>query len=276
VFSMFASAAFGQLNPAIRLTPPSVAVGSGDLKLTIAGTQFAPSYQLFWNGQARSTQFLDSHRLKAAIAASDLAKPGLVKIQLVNSNTGVAVSDALWFLIYVPLRANDLIYDNQRSLVYVSVSSKDPNGPSVAVTQPETGFVQRYIPVPSEPGVLAISDNSEYLYVALKDRVRRMDLTGSGSELDILFSSLPQLFGGGVTSMLPLPSQGSSVLISFGNETFVVDGSRPRSDHTNLGPNCLVGSPDGTTIYGSSSSIFIELTLGSTGLTSHHNRRPLC
>lgn len=268
LFVVLLSPAVGQILPAIQLTPKSVAVASGELKLTISGSQFTQTLQVLWNGQPRPTQFVDAHTLKGTILSSDLAQPGLVNVSLINTNSGAPASESVLFLIYVPLRANDLIYDPRRLVVYVSVSKQDPNGPSVAIVQPDQGTVQRYIPLPSEPGVLAISGDASYLYVALKDRVRRIDLTGETGNLDIPLSVEQQSLGV-VTSMLPLPPNGASVVVSVGStgtgffQTFAADGAQQRSGTTSC--SCLAGTTDGSTIYGSTQQTLLVFSLGSGG-----------
>ncbi|HEY7334909.1 MAG TPA: hypothetical protein VH639_08495 [Bryobacteraceae bacterium] len=120
--------------------------------------------------------------------------------------------------------------------------------------------MQRYIPLPSEPGVLGISDDCQFLYVALTDRVRRIDLTANTSDVDIF---LPGLSGAFVSGMLPLPSTPTTVIISQTNGatpgTTVVDGTKPREQ--SHGMKCLAGTPDGNTIYGSTGGTFQELIL---------------
>ena len=241
----------GQVLPPLALNPPKVAVDSGELRLTVSGFNFVPTSQVLWNGQARVTQFVDSRTLKATITSDDVSRPDFIQVSVADSNTGAAISDSTGFFVFVPLPAYDLIYDPQRARVYVTVSQQHPNGPSLAIVEPEHGFVERYIPLPAEPGVLAISDDSRYLYVALQDRIRRMDLTESTGDLDIPLSSdnFP------VWSMVPLPGQGRSVAISAGypfgeSRVFIVDDQNQRAHGSGGGP-CLAVSQDGSTIYGS-------------------------
>ena len=234
--------------PAVSLSPSKVAVASGELKLTVSGSSFAPTSQVLWNGQARATQFIDSRTLKATITSVDVSQPDLMQVSVADSNTGAAVSDRAFFFVFVPLPAYDLVYDSQRARMYVSVSQQHPNGPSLAILEPQHGFVERYIPLPSEPGVLAISDNARYLYVALSDRIRRMDLTEATEDADI---SLPANTSP-VWSMVPLPGQGTSVAIAGGYSdlVYVLDGLTQRV-HAGGGAPCLTVSQDGSMIYGS-------------------------
>lgn len=78
----------------------------------------------------------------------------------------------------IRLRTNDLAYDPLRKKIYASVPAAGENGNSVAVIDPVTGAVGPYLPVGSEPGRLAISDNGQYLYVGLngENAIRRVTL----------------------------------------------------------------------------------------------------
>lgn len=62
---------------------------------------------------------------------------------------------------------NDAVYDPTRDLIYASLPSREPRGNSVAIVNPQTGVVEAYVAVGSEPGELALSDDGSLLYVAL-------------------------------------------------------------------------------------------------------------
>ena len=79
----------------------------------------------------------------------------------------------------INLLNNDIIYDAARQIIYASVpSAAGLNGNSLAPIDPAAGVVGQPIFVGSEPGKLAISDDQQYLYVALDGAgsVRRFDL----------------------------------------------------------------------------------------------------
>jgi uncharacterized repeat protein (TIGR01451 family) len=77
------------------------------------------------------------------------------------------------------LPAKDLVYDPARHRIYASVAAKaGASGNSVAIIDPVTGTVGPTIPVGSDPGKMALSDDGRYLYVGLDgaNAVRRIDL----------------------------------------------------------------------------------------------------
>jgi len=231
--------------------------------------------QVLWNGQPRATQFVNDFLLKVTITQSDLAQPGLVQMTVIDTGSGQTISGPIPILIYLPIANNDLTYDSSRGKIYVSVSKQDDNGPALAIVNPDQGVVERYVPLPSEPGALALSAHANYLYIGMADRIRRMDLTGSTADVDIPASiliasqpSLPASIPFQATSLLALPNLETSFIVAayFNGfySGFVVDGTTLRPAHSNEPGRCLVGSPDGVTIY--SGPGLLQSTLGDTGL----------
>jgi hypothetical protein len=244
--------AYAQFLPIVTVSPAEVAAGSGDTTLTISGDNVASSFQVLWNGQPRSTRLIDSRTLKAVITRADLATPGLAHISIQDTSQNAPAADPVPFLIYLPLKNYDMVYDSTRSRLYVTVSKQDPNGPSLAIVNPDTGTVDRFILLSSEPGALGLSDDSEYLYVSLRSQVLRMDLTGASPQLTIDVSPFSQQNNLSATAVFPLPGQGSSAVVLMSNlepgGTLVVfDNATPRT-YTGQG-NCIVGGANATTIY---------------------------
>jgi hypothetical protein len=82
-------------NSAATLTSIStttIAHGSGNTNLTLAGTNFIPGVAVAWNGSYRSTQIIDATHVSVAIPASDLAQPGMVTLTAVNPGAGPSSS----------------------------------------------------------------------------------------------------------------------------------------------------------------------------------------
>jgi hypothetical protein len=83
------------------------------------------------------------------------------------------------------LPTTDLVYDRFTARIYAGVSATGAPelgvpGDSIAVIDPERGVVERSLPLGSEPGKLALSDDGRYLYVALNEKalVRVLTLPG--------------------------------------------------------------------------------------------------
>jgi hypothetical protein len=254
-----AAAASGQTPLLLSFSPQQIAAGSGDTKIKISGYGLTATMQMLWNGQPRTTEFVNQFLLKATIPQSDTATPTLAQITVVDTASAQSIGQPTPVLVYLPVAHNDLVYDSARSKIYLSVSKQDANGPALAIVNPDAGLVERYIALPSEPGPLAVSADSTYLYIGMADRIRRMDLTGASANVDIPASSFQLSPSGGVQfsfspqSLLPLPSPTTSfILIASVNgfqQGFVVDGTKVRPKYSNSPGNCLVGTPDGITIY---------------------------
>jgi len=110
----------------------------------------------------------------------------------------------------------------------------------------------------------------------MTDRIRRIDLTGSTPNADVpasvvnaMVPSLPASNTFAPTSLLALPSQDTSFIVAVdtgfvGGSAFVVDGTTVRPGYSNDAGSCLVGTPDGVTIYGGPG--LRETILSATGL----------
>src|SRR5262249_20783371 len=84
--------------PALTLTslsPNSAVAGGPAFALTVNGTGFVSGATVLWNGAARTTTFIGSGRLTAAIPASDIGASGTSQVTVVNPNAGA--SNALPF-----------------------------------------------------------------------------------------------------------------------------------------------------------------------------------
>ena len=72
--------------------------GSPAMSLALQGSDFAPGMVALWNGQPRTTTFVSSTELNAAIPASDLANPGIALVSLTDPGSGLT-SKALPFAV---------------------------------------------------------------------------------------------------------------------------------------------------------------------------------
>ena len=75
----------------------TLAHGSGNLLLTLAGTNFLPGVAVNWNGSYRTTTITDATHVTVAVAASDLATAGTAT--LTATNPGAPISGGLTFTI---------------------------------------------------------------------------------------------------------------------------------------------------------------------------------
>ncbi len=93
----------------------------------------------------------------------------VVRMLLVGITLALACTAGAADVRQLDLRTNDLVYDPVSQRIYASVPSSagSPLANSVVPIDPATGLVGAPLFVGSEPGKLALSDDGQYLYVAL-------------------------------------------------------------------------------------------------------------
>jgi hypothetical protein len=93
------------------LSPSSVIIGSSAFNLTINGSNFSSGSRVYWNGYERTTTFVSTSILSAAIMASDLSKAGKNVVAVQNSTPNAsAASNNIEFSINYPIPALTLLY----------------------------------------------------------------------------------------------------------------------------------------------------------------------
>ena len=89
-------------NPVPTLTtiaPTSAAAGSGALTLTVNGSNFVNGAIVRWNGANRTTTFVSSNQLQAAITAADTTTAGNATVTVFNPTPGGGTSAGATFSI---------------------------------------------------------------------------------------------------------------------------------------------------------------------------------
>jgi hypothetical protein len=167
-------------------------------------------------------------------SANDLANPGLNEITILDKRTGARWPDGWKFPVYLPMSANDLIYDSQRGSFYASVPiTGGIHGNNVVAFSPDTGSVTAAMFVRSEQYRMALSDDFEYLYV-FNDGANSV----VGIELNLFHAAAPFYTAGtsatGLnTTLNVIPGAPGSVLVGNKTEplrssTTVFRGARPQ------------------------------------------------
>ncbi len=249
---------------AVSLSPVAVNAGSSDTILTVYGSNFVPSSVIDWNGVALQTSYFSSSYLEAQIPASSLANPGIADVVVVNPGPGGGTTTPLFFAInYTPLvetqLANDMVWDSVNQVIYLSVPSlASTNGNTVTVLNPTSGSIQATQFAGSEPDVLAISDDSQYLYAGTDGSSSVQRFLLPGLQLDINY-----LLGAGQYPVGPysavdlqvapgLPhttavSRGSLGVLLAGNSNYALGGMEVFDDATQR--PTIANTPGG--LYGS-------------------------
>lgn len=62
------------------ISPHSTTVGTPQVVLVVTGNHFQRNSVINWNGEPRSTTFVNGHQLTAVVSAADLATPAVVDV----------------------------------------------------------------------------------------------------------------------------------------------------------------------------------------------------
>jgi hypothetical protein len=163
----------------------------------------------------------------------------------------------------ISLATKDLVFDPLGQRIYASVPSTAPNGNSLAQIDPYAGTVVASVPIGSEPTRLAISDNSQYIYVALDGTatVRRFNVASQTPDLPEFPLGSDSSFGTFyVEDLAVLPGQPDSIAVSRMYKTVsprhagvgIYDHGVRRSNTTptHTGSNVIEFSASAGTLYG--------------------------
>lgn len=130
-------------------------------------------------------------------------------ITVYNAGTGGGTSSPLPFSVYVPILANNLIYNPSNQLLYASVPSADgpTYGNSIVSIDPATGALGNPIWVGSEPNHLALSSDGTTLWVGL-------DGAGAVREVNLVTQTAGLQFGlGGGNGVYNPPFTAASITV---------------------------------------------------------------
>jgi len=106
------------------LSPSAANPGGAAFTLNVSGTGFASNAVVNWNGSARTTTFVSSSKVQAAILATDVAKAGTATVTVTNPTNG-SVSNPVFFSIAkaftaIPLQRNDIAAGAQAQALVVA------------------------------------------------------------------------------------------------------------------------------------------------------------
>lgn len=160
------------------LNPTSVTAGVTGLNLQVSGQAFVSGATIQLNGTAVTTTYSSSTLLSAVVPDSSVAAAGTVAVTVLSPGTGSGpITSNSVNLTVNPLPAgefivnqvaNDIVWDPKHQLIYASVPSSAAQNPnSVVAIDPTTGLVTKSVFAGSGPDLLAISDDGQFLYVAL-------------------------------------------------------------------------------------------------------------
>ena len=182
------------------------------------------------------------------------------------------------------ITVNDLVYDANTNKIYASIpSANGSNGNSIGVINPVTRVLENTVFIGSEPSVLAISDNGQYIYSGFTGAsiVRRFDVATQTAGLQFSLGADSTTGSYYVEDLEVMPGQPNTIAISRRNIGFsprhegvaIYDNNimRPTTtpDHTGsnkiefTGASSLIGYNNETTEFG-----IRRLSVNSSGVSN--------
>ncbi|QQS47372.1 MAG: hypothetical protein IPM66_01530 [Acidobacteriota bacterium] len=211
----------GGNNPLPTLTsldPNTALQDSGAFTLTVNGTNFVPSSVVRWNGQDRTTTYVNSTQLTASILATDISNPGNASVTVFTPVPGGGTSNALTFTITAPNPAP--------TLTSLSPNSAIDGSPAFELTVNGTGFV----------------DGASVRW----DGQARMTTFVSANQLkaQILATDVQGVGKASVTVFNPPPGGGTSGVLEFD----VLPQTSPAPTLTSMNPSSISAGGPGFTL----------------------------
>ncbi len=281
----------GTATPTITSLSPTIAiVGSAGFTLTVTGNGFSAASVVRWNGTDRATTFISRTTLTATIPASDLGGINTAAVTVFSSGGG-GISNLSPFAVYrlLSLPTNDILGDPASGQIYASIPGRVASAAnSVTPIDPRSGILGTSIFVGSEPGKLAISDNSRRLYVALNGSasVRRVNLDTKTADIEFRLGSDPNRSVRFVQDMKVLPGNDGAIAVSRryltttgGAGVAIYDDGIQRPDEVQfVDASALSFSDSATTLYGldsSSAGTFYTMSVAPSGVSVSRTTRNL-
>jgi hypothetical protein len=280
------------------LSPSTVVAGASPFVLTVNGTNFTSSTNVIWDNTPLTTTYISSTVLQAQVPSSLVVNP--TTITLVPSPLGT-FNFGTQFTVTIPpltgsgtytfskvaVAANDMVWDPVSQELYLSVnkaSSNQTRANSVTAFNPQTGAFGSSAATVNEPGKLALSSDSSYLYADLlfssligtSSSVQRYSLPSIQSDISIPLGS-----GGAPYDAIDLavsPSNDRTVAIARGypgtggvGGVLIYDDATARSKSIPSNPvpiNTLLWNPNGQNLYGTGNTVvgLYFMSVDSTGV----------
>lgn len=278
------------------VNPFSVSVGSSPPTLVINGNGFVPASTVLWNGKPLPTTYRGPTLLWATLSVTDISSLGTFSVVVENPSPGGGNSSALKFQVFSYMQvnetANDVVWDAQHQLLYLSIPSTALTNPnSITALDPFTNLVAAFQPTGNDPNVLAISDNGQYLYAGIDSTASVQRFVLPSLQPDISYTLGSGTNGPYVATDLQVaPNEAATTAVSLGYTTGfpkaeggikIYDNAVPRPTGTPTYPtsgdvyDSLQWSADANTLYAanneSSSFDLYVLSVNSSGVTLIHD-----
>jgi hypothetical protein len=294
-----------QINPVPTLTaisPLTATVGSQALTLTVTGRDFVGQPTVYWNGNALQTTLVNSTQLSAQVPTANLASSSLAAITASNTGSAYPASNAMPFSVSPAPAAgsqiavysaggNDLLWDATTANIYVSMPGVEgDSGDAIGIVDPVAGTVTSTGFLGSDPAKIALSSDSQYLYMALNgaNAIQQLALPTLSVNTSWNLGGVGS-FGGPyyALELQAAPGAPQTTAVTLANfdvspsaaEVVIYDGSTPRSNPLVVGPypySSLQWAGADSILYSvdqEEPQDFLVLGVGSSGavLNQHYN-----
>jgi len=176
------------------INPQSATAGSGNVTLTVTGSNFEPGSMVTFGKDALITQFVSPTELQATIPAADLATAGREYVFVSNGDDTTLTQEYEAFYItptssgFIPvnLACLDVAWDSKSALLYAAVWSADPQYPdSIVGIDPTSGNIVNSHYAGPDPDLVRTTADGAYVYSATanSDTVTQYRLPGLTSPL---------------------------------------------------------------------------------------------
>lgn len=157
------------------VTPLQIPQSAGDTAVTLTGTGFRPTSQVFLSGVPIPTHFISSTSLTATIYAASLIQAGDYQVavhepQCASQQECVQISERFSIAVGASTRrtlsgeVSDVVWDATHSVLLAAFVVAEIGFPtSVSAIDPASGATQATVPVPSN-AVLALSTDDSLMY----------------------------------------------------------------------------------------------------------------
>jgi DNA-binding beta-propeller fold protein YncE len=189
----------------VSLSPQQAPSGSQNVTIAISGTNFTKGSTACWNCSYIQLQFLptsyvSSKQLTVTIPGSLMATPGPLPISIFDSGSKLFSTNSLAFTVAAPssgstqvtalnLAGLAMAWDPDTALLYVGTADYDGAYPnSIVGINGETGSVATARIVGSDPDLVSVSANGQYLYVGFDEATSMTQLQLPGLESPLTWS----------------------------------------------------------------------------------------
>ena len=285
----------------LQLNPSSALAGGAGFRMNVSGTNFVPSSIVQWNGTPLATTFVSSTELQAAITAEDIVSPGAVRVTVSNpdANGGVSASSSFFVgasggisstgkdlaVSVVNQTSKDVTFDPKYGVLYLSVPNTVPNGNTISVLDPVSLKIVGEQFAGSNPNILAISDDSQFLYAGIdgSSSVQRFTLPDLGVDVNYSLGtdrSLGPQFALDLAVAPGAPHTTAVAARSLNRDTNVPGEIRIFDDTTSRAMslsqeegNHLCWGADATSLFstGEANSDLFVLSVDPTGVSINHD-----